>query len=300
MHTATVAKEVLLVKNNFARTFKRVNTKTTSDGFTLIELLVAMSLTLIVTSLAGFGLVAIMTNNNKAEAKTQRRIEINRALAFISDEVRMARKINPTNTTNNTTTTAGNAVVASAAIEVFSPPLGLVMVGGADTSITSITNVPAVNKQVVLYLEIPLTPITTPNCPAGGPNANSPPPVPSTHDRVVYYIRPDSSNEWLGPRVIKRYGRTPTIDGTINPCSTPELETFIDSISDSDINPVTTSNPPCPATPAVRSGKEGFYVCVNGRDVSLYLRSKVASTQFPAEPPENVSTKAFSRISPPP
>lgn len=300
MHTVTVAKKVMLVKKNFAITLKIINTKKTSTGFTLVELLVAMSLTLIVTSITGFGLVAIMTNNNKAEAKTQRRIEINRALAFISDEVRMARKINPTSPTNNTTTTAGDAVVASAAnTALFSPPLKLVVVEGTDVSITSISTVPAVKKQVVLYLEIPLTPITTPNCPAGGPNATSPPPEPATYDRVVYYIYPDSSNEWLGPRTIKRYGRNPNIQGTINPCSTPELETFIDSISDSDIDPNTSNNPPCPVAPAVRSGKEGFYACVNGRDVSLYLRSKVATTQFPAEPPENVSTKAFSRIPPP-
>ncbi len=119
---------------------------------------------------------------------------------------------------------------------------------------------------------------------------------------MVYYIHCESStSEWLGRRTIKRYGRSPNIQGTINPCSTPELETFIDSISNSDINPDPTSNLPCPsATPAaVRSGKEGFYACVNGRDVSLYLRSRVATQQFPAEPPENVSTKAVSRIAAP-
>lgn len=286
------------MKNNFARNFKTVNTQSPSAGFTLIELLVAMSLTLIVTSISGFGLVAMMTNNNKAEARTQRRTEINRALDFISNEVRMARKINPTSPTDNTTTTAGAAVVASNTLVAFNPSSPFTPLPGID-----ITNVSDLAK-IVLYLEIPITGTPPETCPAIGVAPPAAPPAPSTYDRVVYYILSDSP-AWLGPRVIRRYGRTPKVNGTIDPCSIPGKETFIDSISDSDINPDPTdptSNLPCPsATPAaIRSGKEGFYACVNGRDVSLYLRSKVATTQFPAESAENASTKAFSRIPPPP
>ena len=272
------------MKNNFARLLKTVNTQSLSAGFTLIELLVAMSLTLIVTSLSGFGLVAMMTSNSKAEAKTQRRTEINRALDFISDEVRMSRKIN---TNTNTTTTASAAVVTSNTLLPFKPlnpsnPL-------PEINLTSTSDL----AKIVLYLEIPLTPITTLKCPAGGPNANSSPPEPSTYDRVVYYILSDSSSTWLGPRVIKRYGRAPEIDGTINPCSTPgpESETFIDSIS-TNTNTSYIPASSCPS-PAIPSGTEGFYACVNERKVNLYLRSKVSNT---APEDENSKTTASSRV----
>lgn len=72
---------------------KIFKTCSSSAGFTLIELLIAMSLTLIVVSLAGAGLVTMMQSNSKAETETLRRTELNRALDFIADEVRMANAI---------------------------------------------------------------------------------------------------------------------------------------------------------------------------------------------------------------
>jgi prepilin-type N-terminal cleavage/methylation domain-containing protein len=65
-----------------------------SAGFTLIELLVAMMLTTIVVSIAGFGLVTIAAANNKAQAETERRVNLNRALDFIADEIRMSNSVN--------------------------------------------------------------------------------------------------------------------------------------------------------------------------------------------------------------
>jgi prepilin-type N-terminal cleavage/methylation domain-containing protein len=267
-----VAIEAKTVKNSLARNFKIVNTQSLSAGFTLIELMVAMSLTVIVIGLTGFGLVAMMTNNSKAEARIQRRSEINRALDFISEEVRMARGVNRTPTTIAGTIIAGTPVTVSDV--VTNAGLSSSDLGSPGT--------------IVLYLEIPLTPTT-----CSGTLVS--------FDRVVYDIRSDTNTDpWLSPRIIKRYGRTPGIKGTIDPCSTPTSETFIDSISDININPDINSDPPCTSPPAVLSGTEGFYACVNGREVNLYLRSKVATKQFPAELPENVSTKAFSRIPQPP
>lgn len=81
------------MKKDFAKLF---GIQKTSNGFTLIELLVAMSITMIVVSLSGFGLVTIMSANNKGEADTQRRTNLNRALDFISDEVRTASIVTST------------------------------------------------------------------------------------------------------------------------------------------------------------------------------------------------------------
>jgi prepilin-type N-terminal cleavage/methylation domain-containing protein len=222
---------------------KIFNIRSSSAGFTLIELMIAMALTTIVVSAAGFGLVTMTNSNKKAEAATQRRIELSRASDFIMDEIRMARRIN----TTNSTTTAGDAVVASNTATAFSPSLGS-------------------TGTIVLYLEIPLPPTT-----CGG----SPGP---TFDRVVYDIRSSTGTSWLSPRTINRYGRIPRNDGTIDPCSNPQpSEALVDSISDSNIN--TATNPiPC-ASPAVLSGTEGFYACANGRMVDIYLRSKVPQSE---------------------
>lgn len=72
---------------------KVFSTCSSSAGFTLIELLIAMSLTVVVIGLTGFGLVAIMEKSSKIEAETLRRIELNRALDFMADEVRTAKAI---------------------------------------------------------------------------------------------------------------------------------------------------------------------------------------------------------------
>ena len=72
---------------------KCLSNKKSSDGFTLVELLIAAAMTTFVVSAAGFGLVTITENNKKSQAETERRVELNRALDFISDEVRMAKKI---------------------------------------------------------------------------------------------------------------------------------------------------------------------------------------------------------------
>lgn len=64
-----------------------------SKGFTLIELLLAMSITSIVLSLAGAGLLAIMEANEKSERENERRVNLNRAMDFIADEVRMANSV---------------------------------------------------------------------------------------------------------------------------------------------------------------------------------------------------------------
>lgn len=73
---------------------KIFNPRTSSAGFTLIELLVAASITTVVVAVGGYGLVSIMSADRTASAQTDRRMEQNRALDFIADEVRQARSIN--------------------------------------------------------------------------------------------------------------------------------------------------------------------------------------------------------------
>ncbi len=64
-----------------------------NNGATLIELLLGSSLMSLVVGLAGWGLVNSTILDQKASAKGNIQYNSNRALAFISDEVKLGRKI---------------------------------------------------------------------------------------------------------------------------------------------------------------------------------------------------------------
>lgn len=245
---------------HFSKLSKAVNIQNPSAGFTLVELLLA-------TSVAGLSIVTITTLNKRAEAKTERRIDLSRAFDFMSNEVRMVRKI------NRTATTVANGTTITLADVVTSSRLSLSALGSYGT--------------IVLYLETPIT--TTPTtCPPGGPNAGLAPPAPADHDRVVYDIR-SGTNGWLGPRVIGRYGRIPKSDGTIDPCSNPVAsDTLVDSISDT---PAPDKPTPTCTSPAILSGAVGFYACVNGGQVEFYLNSDLPGTEV-----HSLTSKAVSRL----
>ena len=62
-------------------------------GFTLIELLVAISITGIVITLTGSGLYALMSANQRSQTETTERLELEQALAFMTDEIKMSKQI---------------------------------------------------------------------------------------------------------------------------------------------------------------------------------------------------------------
>lgn len=72
---------------------KDFRTCRSTKGFTLVELLVAVAITGIVVTVAGLGLVTILQANKRAEAATETRMELNRALDFMAEEVKMAEEI---------------------------------------------------------------------------------------------------------------------------------------------------------------------------------------------------------------
>ncbi|WP_238549331.1 PulJ/GspJ family protein [Acaryochloris marina] len=229
-------------------------------GYTLVELLVATIITSLVISMAGFGLVSATQANKRTEAIAARRHDLSRAFDFISNEIRMANRINQSQTMQATNTSSFSTLLSSA---------------GLNTSDWG---------NPVLYLEIPITAQIPEVCPAGGPNAGSPPPQPATYDRVVYDIRP-STQDWLAPNSIYRYGRIPRSDGSIDPCSDPVAsDTLVDAIA---TNVDTT--PACP-TPGVLMGTGGFQACVNGNQVDLFMRSQISEVEI-----HRLSSTATSR-----
>ena len=251
------------MKKYFARIYRRFHTSHASRGFTLVEVLIAVLISTIVVVIAGFALVTITSFDNKAEARTERQIDLNRAFDFMSHEIRMASRINrlETEVADNSTTTQ-EKIVEDAGIKA--------KLGSYGT--------------LVLYLEIPITSNIPTVCPAGSPNAGSPPPAPTDYDSVVYDIRP-TTGSWLNPRAIARYGRIPSADGSIDPCKNPiASDILVDSISETDINPT------C-ASPALKFGAGGFYACVNGSLVDLFLRGAVSNIES-----QEVAGRAFSRL----
>lgn len=120
------------MKNNLAKLSKIFNNQSLSAGFTLIELLVAASITTVVVSLSGASVVSITENNKNAKAETERRVELNRALDFISEEVRQAKVV----FTN-----------ASATISIVAPGFN----SSGKTPILTL-QIPGVDQRVIYYI----------------------------------------------------------------------------------------------------------------------------------------------------
>lgn len=215
------------------------------QGFTLVELLVATLIGGIVIAIAGSGMVSIMTLDKNSMSEQQRRSELNRAVDFIADDIRMSRRVNAVN--DETTLTAANAITQSATtLGAFNPGLGAI-------------------GTPILYLEIPLGFADCPTVPnATGTSFddrngdNSLTVADQYTDRVVYDVRVNTST-WLGPRTINRYGRIPTNNPTlpIDPCSTPSVsEVVVDGVAANGANLGTCNG--------VSSGSGGgFMACVD-------------------------------------
>jgi prepilin-type N-terminal cleavage/methylation domain-containing protein len=84
-------------------------------GFTLMELLLALAITGIVISLTGSGLYALMNANQRSQNETNERLELERAVAFITDEIKMSQQIMPN---------MPSPATGSAGIDRFNPASG--------------------------------------------------------------------------------------------------------------------------------------------------------------------------------
>jgi prepilin-type N-terminal cleavage/methylation domain-containing protein len=231
-------------------------------GFTLIELLVASLLIGVVILVAWTGLLGVMNMTQAAEAKTARQAELTQALDFMTNEIRMARTINQSATAKaNGSTVTLDDVVTSTGFNLAN--LGSRGVIGLYLERDTSSNIPAI-------------------CPAGGPNAGLPPPFPADYDRIIYDIRPSPSG-WLSPKILVRYGRIPSADGAINPCSSP-----ISGDPMADALAATRTPPPCAG---VLSGSGGFYSCVTNNQADLLFQSAISNVGT-----KQVSSSVSSRL----
>jgi type II secretory pathway pseudopilin PulG len=249
---------------SWIRPFRRAKlSKVSSQGFTLIELLVAGILGAVVILVAWSGLISAMSMSQEAQSRSARQAELNKALDFMSNEIRMARSINTSETLSaNGTTITLQDVVASAGVNLNA-------LGNYGT--------------IGLYLERPTLKDIPAVCPPGGPHAGNPPPAPVDFDPIVYDIRP-SPNGWLQPRMVARYGRVPAADGSVNPCNDPIS-------SDPMIDALSTVMKAVPTCSGVLSGDGGFYSCVTAKEANLFLQSDISNGEI-----KTVSSAVASRV----
>ena len=219
-------------------------------GLTLIELLVTLAILSVVILVSWSGLIATLNMSSVAEARSARKVELNQALDFMSDEIRSATRINQSASKRVGVDTLRDVVQDAGVNLADLGPYG----------------------SLALYLEHQLLPERDPICPAGTPNAGQPKVM---LDRVVYDVRPSPSG-WLNPLSIVRYGRIPVKNAQFDPCSNPvSSDVLIDSIAQ------VPQLVPC-ANIAQVSGQDGFQVCTkdSGNSVDLHLQSAISGDEF--------------------
>lgn len=193
---------------SYLKVFKNVQS---SGGFTLIELLVAMAITSMVVSITGFGLVTLMEKNSKEEAQTARRVELNRALDFIADDIRMANKVEAASTYTISPASPAACATPTPVLHLTNPDSAVNNVVYYFNDISTCTGStthwlkPAIIKRVqnVTSTTIPgsngselVDAITnadvTPNCPTDLPTVS---PTPDINGKVKgFYVCTSSSN----------------------------------------------------------------------------------------------------------
>jgi prepilin-type N-terminal cleavage/methylation domain-containing protein len=67
--------------------------QTNAAGFSMVELLVVMAIAGIAMAIGGNGLMTILNSSQQADAKTDLRMELNRALDFMTDDLREANNV---------------------------------------------------------------------------------------------------------------------------------------------------------------------------------------------------------------
>lgn len=199
-----------------------------TSGFTLVELLVATVITGIVITVAGSGLVSILQASQKAEAKSDMRTDLSRALDFIGDDIRAANFVSNTAPTSPAwawTELGGGSPQAKLYLRI---PNSVVSMNEVNEKITILDNPNIANGNAVMFtgtgsISSGLSKNTVyyvkdyDSSPAsidtfqvsatiGGSAINL-----STNSSgslvanqlIIYYIR-DNTTTWLGPKTINR------------------------------------------------------------------------------------------------
>lgn len=122
-----------------------VGKEQSDKGFTLTDLLVAATVTSVVVALSGSSVASMLDASNTANAKSERRMEINRSLNFISSEIQTASSIDPTGSSKT------NAEISSN----FNPPSSQIDEDSVNKAL--VLTVPGLADPIVYYSATPKT-----------------------------------------------------------------------------------------------------------------------------------------------
>lgn len=235
-----------------------------SSGFTLVELMVAMLITSFVISATGFGLVTITNRDKREKAETERRVELNRALDFIADEVRQAKPI---------------ATDADADLDKVAPGFN-----PSDKTPVLTLQIPDVKQRVIYYIASPPSDSVW-----LGP-------------KVIYRWGPNFNNNGQYTNADNAPPTGCSSYSACNPQNwqgEPLADLIVNSTPSSNPNCDTGWT----ANPAVAS-RTGFYACVDpsGRIADIHLRGKLTDAYGNTikdntgnDLPLEVSSKVFAR-----
>lgn len=214
-------------------------------GFTLIELLVALVIMGIITSLAVGGLYALMNANQRSQVEIKDRLELEQALAFMTDEIKMSQQIMTSIPLSSTGTKIFKPASGSSSIQPI-----LVLKPASDSGLTN---------PIIYYLADPPN-----NSVWLGP-------------RVIYRWGPTLLQNG-------NYSNGDNIDvSRIVPGSTVEYfnEVVIDQMSDVVLDRVKT---PCESGYSYVNSRiidrSGFYACIAPDQKSVKLSMYKQSNQF--------------------
>ncbi len=141
--------------------------KTQTAGFTFLELVIAIALTTVMLAMAGTGVVAVLRADQQSASEITRRTNLNRALEFMTDEVRMAKAI-ATPASGDIPTPACGTATGVLALTMPNNSRILYYVHN-EASCTTVWTKPAVIHRIVgtddsVLVDAVMAPTTTPTC----------------------------------------------------------------------------------------------------------------------------------------
>lgn len=255
-------------KLNFLKTSGKIIGHSRSSGITLVEMLLAAAFSGFVISGATFGVVKMMERNVALQDRSQTRVNLDRALNYIADDIKLASDVEIVQ--------SGSSFPGSGT--------GVLLLTTPDTDKENDDpDIPNINGTVC-------SPYSTCDAP----------------HQVVYFIRPSTST-WREPNTINRDTRenynNPVIGGEVD----GDLA-LIDGITEPDSSELERIQGECDIDENGTTdleGANGFYACIDEdtNSVELYLYGEIKegynhTSILPLS--VKVSTRAASAASPSP
>jgi hypothetical protein len=227
------------MRRKIASSLKRLSRKNrVGGGFSLPDLLVGGAITTLVVSASGYGVVAMADASATANAKSERRIEMNRSVDFMASEVRLADKVSN----------------KDASLDAAKEKMDVYLADNPDARTKLQAQIDTGTIEPVLAVTLS-----------------------GTNTPILYYIAEPKDGQWSGPKVVYRWGPAFDVHGYyLNDWrNEPLLDKLVKREGSSSVGEETSSDwePSCPSG-WTGSGTVGFSACVNGSEKIAKIEQK--------------------------